>query len=107
MNEFNFNGPVGANQVGDNNTANVQQNVGANPSELLQLLADTKEFLNQLPPAERQQAQEMVDVLETQASAEQPQKTLIELCGKKLFDLLAPVATGVVLASWKAYLGLP
>ncbi len=73
----NFHGPVGVNQTGSNNTANVVQQV-SDTGELFRYIAQLRGHVEQLPDDKRDEALEAVDALETQAKAEKPQKGLVK-----------------------------
>lgn len=71
-NTFNIHGStIGALQIGNDATANVQQNIGAMPEQLVELFAQLRREVDALPdPAQRAEIVEVVDDLEKEARQE-------------------------------------
>ncbi|MEP7343218.1 MAG: hypothetical protein ABI977_36165 [Acidobacteriota bacterium] len=65
-----FHSIVGAVQTGNNNTANVNQNIGQGMAELITVLQQVRESVKQLPPAEQTEAGELIDLIEVEAKSE-------------------------------------
>lgn len=74
----NFNAPVGSVQTGNNNVANVNQNIGQNFSEILEQLAILKNQFQLLPSDEREEAIEVIDAIAVEVQSEKPSKGKIK-----------------------------
>lgn len=72
----NFNGPVGAFQQGDQNTANVVQTFGTDISEVAALLAQLRELF---VPEHRESGLEYVDALEDELQKKEPKESRLRL----------------------------
>ncbi len=73
-----FHAPVGAVQPGNNNVANVNQNIGQNFSEILEQLAILKNQFQSLSSDEREEAIEVIDAIAVEVQSEKPSKGKIK-----------------------------
>lgn len=101
-----FHSAVGAVQTGNQNIANVNQTVGANTSEIIDLLRQARESFHQLPPTERQEATELADLIEGEVVSESPSPTKLKSYGRSLLPLAEKVTTALVIEGIKLFLGL-
>lgn len=74
----NFHGAVGAVQTGNQNIANVNQNIGQNFSEILEQLAHLKREFQALPDGDREKAIEVIDAIAEEVKSESPSKGKIK-----------------------------
>lgn len=72
-----FNAPVGAVQSGSGNVANVTQNIGANLSEITSLLEALRDNLPDLPEDARESAVDVLDSLQEEVDASEPDEKRI------------------------------
>lgn len=70
----NFHAPVGAVQNGNQNIANVNQNIGQNFSEILEQLAILRNQFQNLPNDESEEAIKIIDSIEVEVQSEKPSK---------------------------------
>ena len=70
----NFHAPIGSVQTGNQNIANVNQNIGQNFSEILDQLAILKNQFQNLPDDDREEAIEIIDAIEIEVQSEKPSK---------------------------------
>ena len=79
----NFNAPVGAVQTGANNTANVTQNVGADLSNVFNLLEKLKLHATELPPEQQEDALDSIEALEDELNSQDrnPKRVKVFLTG--------------------------
>ncbi len=66
----NFHGAVGAVQTGTHTTANVTQNIGADLSDVLNLLEQLKPQVTELPPEQQESALVSIEVLEDELKSQ-------------------------------------
>lgn len=92
-----FHASVGTVQTGNNNIANVTQNIGQNFSEILEQLAILKKQFGSLPSEERKEAIEIIDALEVEVKCENPSKGKIKAFFHATRDFA--VKTGTELAA--------
>jgi hypothetical protein len=69
-----FNAPVSSVQTGANSIAYVNQNIGGNISEILQVIEKLREQFNKLPNEESQEAIDIIDALSEEVKSPQPNK---------------------------------
>jgi len=74
----NFHASVGSVQTGNNNIANVNQNIGQNFSEILEQLAILRSQFQLLPNEEREEAIEVIDAITVEVQSESPSKGKIK-----------------------------
>lgn len=94
INNYNtFNGPVGSVQSGAHSVAHVTQNV-ATDNSVKTLIQELHQHAQQLPPAQREEATELVAELEKQTDAEKPKRSVLSalLTGLQALFLSAPAA---------------
>ncbi|MCY7345087.1 MAG: hypothetical protein LH614_02615 [Pyrinomonadaceae bacterium] len=91
----NFNGSVGAVQTGNNNTSNVNQNIGQNFSEVLKQLAILKNQFQSLPDEDREEAIEIVDDLAVEVQSENPSKGKVKSFLSSVKDFAVKTGTDV------------
>jgi AbiTii len=95
---------IGAVQPGSNNSATVNQNVGSDAIEI-QALQQARTQLNQLPDSERQEALELLDVVEGDI-IQNKWTTTTKACAKELLTFLQAVGAGVATEYLKNRLGM-
>ncbi|HMS41066.1 MAG TPA: hypothetical protein PKE69_12625 [Pyrinomonadaceae bacterium] len=90
-------GQIGSVQTGNHNLANINQNIGQNFSEILELLANLKREFQSLPDGDREEAIDIVDDFEKEIVKNTPNKSKIRgfLSATKEFA----VKTGTELAA--------
>ena len=69
-----FHSQVGSVQTGANSTAYVNQNIGGDISEILQIIEKLREQFNKLPYEENQEAIDVIDALSEEVKSPQPNK---------------------------------
>lgn len=102
-----FHSTVGAVQTGNNNTANVNQNIGQEVADLLALLQQVRESVKKLPAVEQAEAGELIDLIELEAKSENKNPTKIKSFGRSLLPILNDVVSKVAVESFKTLIGLP
>lgn len=76
-----FNAPVGSVQTGNQNIANVQQNLGAKTEDVINLLRELKEHISE---NNKQEGMEYIEGLEAEVKSEKPSESRIKLFLKGL-----------------------
>jgi len=86
---FNFNAAVGGVQTSSHSTMNVeQQNNAAATSDVLALFDKLRAGLQELPPEKREEATEIVDAFQEQATAAKPKMALVKSYASTLNEYL-------------------
>ena len=97
--QFNFDrSPVGAINAGNNNQnqADVHQEFAIFSTELIQAFNDLRQQVESLPLEQRQEAVDLVTLLEDQAKSGKVNKSLVEAYGQKLVNFLGNAAANTV-----------
>ncbi len=89
----NFNAPVASVQTGNHMIANVNQNIGQNLSEILELLATLKREFRSLPDGDREKAIEVVDALAVEVQSENPSKGKVKAFLSSVKDFAVKTGT--------------
>lgn len=101
-----FHSTVGAVQTGSHNVANVNQNIGADLSEFLQLLQQVKDAIKQLPDAQQAEAGELIQLIEEEAKSENTSQAKIRSYVRSLLPFAKEVTKEVVIEGIKSFVGL-
>jgi hypothetical protein len=101
-----FHSAVGAVQTGNGNTANVSQRIGQDIAELIALLQKIREAAKQLPPAEQQEAYELIDLTENEVKSGDGNSTKIKSYVRSLLPIMKDVASALIIDGIKASVGL-
>jgi hypothetical protein len=100
-----YNGPV-INQSGTHNVANVVHNVGVTGSQVAALVSEIRQLVAGLQPEQRQDALDMVQVIEAEAQSPAPRKGMLRTALKGLTELAKDAAAlAVPLASLAQAIG--
>lgn len=97
--QFNFDhSPVGAVNAGSNNLnqATVNQEVEITSTELTNAFNQLRQQVESLPIEQRQEAVELVEILEDQAKLTKVNKSLIKMCSEKLLGFLGNAAANTL-----------
>lgn len=89
----NFHAPVSSVQIGNNNIANVNQNIGQNLSDILEHLANLKREFQSLPDEDREEAIEIVDALAVEVQSENPSKGKVKAFLSSVKDFAVKTGT--------------
>lgn len=102
-----FHGTVGAIQNAPHSTANIQQNIGADSSDVLRLIQELRQSFQSLPPEQRDDALQLVDSLQEEAQSPSPRKERMKAFLRGLGTFTIDTASNVLAAAIAKSLGLP
>lgn len=101
-----FHSIVGAVQTGNHNVANVNQKIGADLAEFLQLLQQVKDAVRSLPKPQQQEAGELIQLIEEETKSENQSLTKIRSYVRSLLPFAKEVTKEVVIEGIKRFVGL-
>lgn len=101
-----YHSQVGAVQTGNQNVANVSQEMGERASELLHLLGRAREDVQTLSEEDRNTALDYIDVIEETLNNEGPENPRLKSFGRALIPFLQQAAAGATVEGIKALIGI-
>jgi hypothetical protein len=101
-----FHSNVGAVQMGGNSIATVNQNAGIDLVEFLRLIQQVKEAVKTLPPAQQQEADGLIQLIEEEAKSENRNLLKIKSYARSLLPFTKEVVKEVVIEGIKRHVGL-
>jgi hypothetical protein len=102
----NFNAPVGSVHTGPHSTSYVNQNFGANVSEVLSLIRELRDTFQSLPPEQKVEALEVIDALEEEVQSPTPRMGRIKAFLGQIGSFTANTASNVIATAIAKSLGI-